>query len=134
MTCDVTQDECPMGLLPVKYRIVCGLDVLNDRTQFFTVNFSQRQDSPGKHPSYIGKMRIGGSRQDVVRGAQNHLDRLRSIGEVAGVSVPSPPNLDSLKSCESQSNVVKSFGAPGEFDFRHASIMRVRRAAKRVKV
>ena len=79
-------------------------------------------------------MTICGSRQDVVRGAQNHLDGLRSICEVSGISVPPPPNLDPLKSREGQRHMVKSFGAPGEFDFRHASIMRVRRAAKRVKV
>ena len=122
------------GLLPVEHRVVCRLNVLDDHTQFFTVNLSQSRDSAGQHASYIGKMRIGGSRQDVVRGAQNHLDGLRSIGEVPGVSVSSPPNLDSLKPRESQRNMVKSLGAPGEFDFRHTSIMRVRRAAKRVKV
>jgi hypothetical protein len=123
-----------MGLLAVEHRVVCRLDVLDDHTQFIAVNLSQSRDSPRKHPSYIDKMCIGGSRQDVVRRAQNHLDRLRSIREVPGVSVPSPPNLDSLKSRESQRNMVQSFGAPGEFDFRHAPIMRVRRAAKRVKV
>jgi hypothetical protein len=117
----------------VEHRVVCCLDILDDCTQFFAVNLSQSDDGPGKHPSYIGKMRIGGSRQDVVRGTQNQLDGLRSVCEVLGVRVPAPPDLDPLKSREGQRYVVKSFGAPGEFYFRHGSIMRVRRAAKRVK-
>jgi hypothetical protein len=120
--------------VPVEYGVVCRLDILDDCAQFITVNLSQSRDGPGKHPSYIGKMCIGGSRQDVVRGAQNHLDRLRGVGEVPGVCVPPPPDLDPLEARESQRYMVKSFGAPGECDFRHASIMRVRRAAKRVKV
>jgi len=120
--------------MPVENGVVCSLDVLDHHAQFFTVDFFQRGDSPGQHPSDVGKMRIGGSCQDVIRGAQNHLDGLRSVCKVRGVSVPAPPDLDPLKSRESQRNVVKSFGAPGEFDFRHASIMRVWRAAKRVKV
>jgi hypothetical protein len=121
-------------LVPVEHGVVGSLNVLDHHAQFITVNLSQRRDGPGKHPSDISKMRIGGSRQDVLRGAQNHLDGLRCVCEVRGVSVPPPPNLDPLKSRESQRDVVKSFGAPGEFDFRHTSIMRVRRAAKRVKV
>jgi hypothetical protein len=120
--------------MTVEYSVVCCLDILDDHTQFITVNLSQSRDGPGKHPSYIGKMRIGGSRQDVVRRAQNHLDGLCGVCEVPGVSEPPPPDLDPLKSRESLRYLVKSFGAPGECNFRHASIMRVSREVKRVKV
>src|ERR1700692_4774839 len=79
-------------------------------------------------------MSIGGSCQDVLSGAQNHLDGLRNDCEGCGVPVPPPPNLDSLKQRERLRHMVKSFGAPSGVDFRHFSIMPVRGAAKRVKV
>jgi hypothetical protein len=121
-------------LRPIEYSVVCGLDILDDRPQFITVDLAQSHDGPGKHPSYVRKMGIGGPRQDVARGAQNHLDGLRRVSEVPGVGVPPPSDLDSLKARKSQGYLIKSLGAPGECDFRHAAIMRVRRAAKRVWV
>src|SRR5450631_1128456 len=79
-------------------------------------------------------MSIGGSCQDVLSGAQNHLDGLRNDCEGRGVPVPPPPNLDFLKQRESLRHMVKSFSVLSGFDFRHFSIMPVLAAAGRVEV
>src|ERR1700681_66538 len=79
-------------------------------------------------------MSIGGSRQEVLSGAQNHFDGHRVVCEGRGIRVPPPPCLNSLKQSESLRHMVKSFGAPSGIDFRHASIMPVLGAEERVKV
>src|ERR1700686_1046486 len=79
-------------------------------------------------------MSIGGSRQEVLSGAQNHFEGQRGVCEGRGGRQPPPPNLNSLKQSESLRHMVKSFGAPSGIDFRHASIMPVLGAEERVKV
>src|ERR1700680_1341796 len=79
-------------------------------------------------------MRIGGVRQEVLSGAQNHLDGHHCVCEVRGVRVPPPPNLNSLKQSESLRHMVKRFGAPNGIDFRHVSIVPVLGAEERVNL
>src|ERR1700688_876318 len=79
-------------------------------------------------------MSIGGYRQEVLGGAQNHLDGLRGVREGRGVRVPPPSNLDPLKQSESLRYMVKGFGAPGGVDSRHAPIMPGLCAAGRVEI
>ena len=102
----------PEDSLPVKHSFVCSLGLLDDRKQFITLNLAQSHDDPGKHPGRVGQMSIGGSRQYVLGGAQNHLDGLRSVGEGRGVRVPPPPNLDPLQQRKSLRHILKSLGAP----------------------
>ena len=99
------------GSLAVKHSLVCSLGLLDNHEQFITPDLPQSHDNPGKHPGCIGQMSIGGSRQDVLGGVQNHLDGLRSVCEGRGVRVPPPPNLDLLERRESLRHVVKSLCA-----------------------
>src|ERR1700686_5013118 len=79
-------------------------------------------------------MNIGGYRQEVLSGAQNHLGGLRGVCDWRGVRVPPPPSLDPLKQRESLRYMVKSFVAPSGVDLRHSSIMPGLGGAGRVEV
>jgi len=101
-----------VGSLAVEHSLVCSLGLLDNHEQFIALDLPQSHDNPGKHPGGIGQMSIGGSDQDVLSGAQNHLNGLRIVREGRRVRVPPPPNLDLLEQRESLRHIVKGLGAP----------------------
>jgi hypothetical protein len=120
--------------LRVKQSFECGLGLFDDRTQFITLDLSQGHDNGRKHSGCIGYTSIGGFRQEILGGAQNHFNGHCVICEGRSVLISPPPDLDPLKQSKSLRHMVKSFGAPSGIDSRHCKIVHVLGAAVRVEV